>query len=145
MLGLLPLKKDRHPTTAQRRDNYLHQLEPVQYVCRWGLRSRDQPCSCSRAEFPSNYKSLQRPLPFPYVPGFLSFREIPAVLDALEKINTIPDLILCDGQGIAHPRRFGIACHLGLIVDIPNPVAKSLLIVSMRKYQSSGQLATAYK
>jgi deoxyribonuclease V len=70
-----------------------------------------------------------RPTTFPYVPGFLSFREIPAVLDALEKIKTIPDIILCDGQGIAHPRRLGIASHLGLLIDMPTiGVAKSLLV-----------------
>ncbi|WP_017653208.1 deoxyribonuclease V [Fortiea contorta] len=70
-----------------------------------------------------------RPTSFPYIPGFLSFREIPAVLDALEKIKIIPEMILCDGQGIAHPRRLGIASHLGVILDMTTiGVAKSLLI-----------------
>ena len=59
------------------------------------------------------------PTRFPYVPGLLSFREIPAVLAAMERLNVRPDLLLCDGQGIAHPRRFGIASHLGLLLDIP--------------------------
>lgn len=70
----------------------------------------------------------RRPTSFPYVPGLLSFREIPAVLEALEKLDTLPDLLLCDGQGIAHPRRMGIASHLGLLTDIPSiGVGKSRL------------------
>ena len=68
------------------------------------------------------------PTRFPYVPGFLSFREAPAVLAAMKKLHTRPDLILCDGQGLAHPRRFGLACHLGLLLDISSiGVAKSQL------------------
>lgn len=69
-----------------------------------------------------------RPTEFPYIPGLLSFRELPAVLEALEKLREPPDLLLCDGQGIAHPRRLGIASHLGLLVDIPSiGVAKTRL------------------
>ena len=70
----------------------------------------------------------RRPTTFPYLPGLLSFRELPAVLEALEQLSELPDLLLCDGQGSAHPRRFGIASHLGLLTDIPSiGVAKTRL------------------
>ena len=61
----------------------------------------------------------RRPTQFPYVPGLLSFREIPAILDALSLVEQLPDLILVDGQGMAHPRRLGIASHLGILTGIP--------------------------
>ena len=71
----------------------------------------------------------RRPTTFPYVPGLLSFRELPAVLDALSQLSVMPDIILCDGQGRAHPRRFGIACHLGVLLDLPTiGVGKTRLI-----------------
>jgi deoxyribonuclease V len=62
----------------------------------------------------------RRKTSFPYIPGLLSFRELPAVLEAMAKLTSIPDLMLCDGQGYAHPRRFGIACHLGVLTDTPS-------------------------
>ena len=61
----------------------------------------------------------RQPTRFPYVPGLLSFRELPATLAALEQLDRLPDLILADGQGIAHPRRLGIASHLGVLTGIP--------------------------
>ena len=71
------------------------------------------------------------PLSFPYIPGLLSFRELPAVLAALEQLDRLPDVLMVDGQGIAHPRRFGIASHLGVLLDRPSiGVAKSPLIGS---------------
>ena len=68
------------------------------------------------------------PIPMPYIPGLLSFRECPIALRAFEQVETQPDVVMVDGQGIAHPRRFGIACHIGLLLDAPAiGVAKSLL------------------
>ena len=61
----------------------------------------------------------ESPVRFPYVPGLLSFREIPPLLTAFTQLQTEPDLVIVDGQGIAHPRRFGLASHLGLILDKP--------------------------
>jgi len=74
------------------------------------------------------------PTRFPYVPGLLSFREAPAVLRALRKLDVAPDLILYDGQGLAHPRRLGIASHVGLLTDTPSiGVAKTLLVGTYRE------------
>jgi len=84
-------------------------------------------------EFPSLVPRAQSfarvPVRFPYVPGYLSFRELPALIAALAGLDEAPDVILCDGQGLAHPRRFGLACHLGVLTGIPTiGVAKSRLI-----------------
>lgn len=77
---------------------------------------------------PVDQATWRGPVEFPYIPGLLSFREVPAVLRALEQLETAPDVLMADGQGRAHPRRFGLACHLGVLLDWPTiGVAKSRL------------------
>jgi len=74
------------------------------------------------------------PLRFPYISGLLSFREAPAIIGALRKLTLTPDVLICDGQGIAHQRGFGIACHLGVLTGLPSVgCAKSRLVGCYRE------------
>jgi deoxyribonuclease V len=82
------------------------------------------------------------PIDFPYVPGLLAFREVPAIIAAFRKIVTEPDVVLLDGQGYAHPRRFGLASHVGVILDRPTVgCAKSRLV---GHYEEPGQEFGSY-
>ncbi|MBZ0125195.1 MAG: deoxyribonuclease V [Rhodocyclaceae bacterium] len=113
------------------------QLGPVRHVAGVDVGFEDNGATTRAAVAVLAFPSLQletsviarKPTCFPYVPGLLSFREVPAVLAAMEQLDVLPDLLLCDGQGIAHPRRLGIASHLGLLLDVPSiGVAKTRLV-----------------
>lgn len=102
---------------------------------RWNaLRAANRAIGCVVMYHYPGMEEIERayaiqPLRFPYVPGLLSFREIPVLLAALAKLSSLPDLLFCDGQGIAHPRRLGLATHLGIVLDLPTiGCAKSRLI-----------------
>jgi deoxyribonuclease V len=121
------------------RSQVIHEdsFEPVNHVAGIDVGFEDQGLITRAAvvvlEFPGleMYEQAvsRTAMRFPYVPGYHSFRELPAVLQALERLACKPDLLLCDGQGLAHPRRFGLACHLGVLTDMPSiGVAKSRLI-----------------
>lgn len=76
----------------------------------------------------------ERPVTFPYVPGLLSFRELPVILEALARLESTPELLICDSQGYAHPRRMGLATHLGILLDHPTiGCAKSRLCGTYRE------------
>lgn len=82
-------------------------------------------------------RGLQTEAPFPYVPGLLSFRESPAVLRVWEQLENKPDVLVLDGQGLAHPRRLGLACHLGLWLDVPTYGSAKTLFVG--KFDELGE------
>lgn len=99
-----------------------------------------------RADTVIERRVTARRLTFPYVPGLLSFREAPVLLAGLRRLGHRPDVIMCDGHGLAHPRRFGLACHIGLLAGVPTiGCAKSRLIGHHREPGRRRGLRTALR
>jgi deoxyribonuclease V len=112
----------------------------------YGKGSRTVWAGAVLLDFPSLVKReeqwTQKEVSFPYIPGLLSFREIPALIEVLRRISLEPDLIFCDGQGIAHPRGMGLAAHLGVLVGRPTiGCAKSKLV---GEFEPVGEAKGAY-
>ncbi|WP_427894782.1 deoxyribonuclease V [Kribbella sp. GL6] len=80
---------------------------------------------------------------FPYIPGLFAFREVPGLLAALEQLTVRPGLLVCDGQGLAHPRRFGLACHLGVLTGIPSIGAAKTTFVGRHSELGQARGSTA--
>lgn len=132
-ISLLPLQQPIK--TIAGADISLNRFSEVIYAGLVVLRYEDlQPIACSLV------KGITR---FPYIPGFLAFREVPALVRALEQMPVMPDVIMVDGHGIAHPRRMGIAAHLGSLTGLPTlGCAKKLLF---GKYQEPDNVKGAYE
>jgi deoxyribonuclease V len=117
-------------------------LGPVRHVCgvdvHYSADGKFAHAAAAVFTFPAleerEHAFARKRVSFPYIPGLLSFRELPAALAALAALSSRPDLVLCDGQGIAHPRRCGLASHLGLAADLPCiGVAKTRFIGEHRR------------
>lgn len=120
------------------------QLDTVRYVAGVDMAINEENEQAHAAVVLLTYPELvvverhiyEEPLRMPYIPGLLSFREAPCVLGAFSKLRQRPDLVMVDGQGIAHPRRMGIAAHLGLWLELPTiGCAKSILVGTYNKTQ----------
>lgn len=112
-------------------------LEAVRHVCGIDVDFTENGAVARAAAVVLSFPGLElrehavaaRKVSFPYIPGLLSWREIPAALVALEKLSITPDLLFCDGHGVAHPRRCGLASHIGLLAGLPSiGVGKTRLI-----------------
>jgi deoxyribonuclease V len=140
--GLLPAAAIALQETLAREVVRVDRLGTVRHVCGVDVYYADAgAAACAAAallSFPQielrEHAVARTRVSFPYVPGLLSFREIPAALAALERLAVAPDLLFCDAHGIAHPRRFGLASHLGLLAGLPSiGVAKTRLVGEYRE------------